>query len=270
MRTLPDTLIPIRMAVEREERRTPDYSWRCDNRGPNSQLILQWTIEGWGMFCDGNQWTRVGPESVFLAKVPGPASYLYPAEGKQPWVFRWVTLLGSLATELFGSLIAAYGSVLPLPSHSVPGVLLLRLIRSSARNAPVDAFQASQQVYQFYTEWLRQLAGPEQGRGDLVGEVIRLCGKDWQRSMAVKELAHEFGISREHFTRLFLAQTGMAPGEFLRGLRVREAMGMLRRSGVTIAEVARRCGFRSAAHMQKVFVRHTGRPPGHYRIDEGE
>jgi AraC-like DNA-binding protein len=63
--------------------------------------------------------------------------------------------------------------------------------------------------------------------------------------------------------RSFKRATGFTPHEYLVDLRVREAMGLLRR-GQPSTRVAMDLGFADQAHFCRQFKRLVGVPPGRY------
>ena len=81
------------------------------------------------------------------------------------------------------------------------------------------------------------------------------------------------GYSRNHFRSLFKACVGMAPVEYLRRLRMEYAKQNLRRSRglLSVAEIARMCGFSDPYYFSRVFTRYEGvSPRGYLRSLERE
>ncbi|MGW2511105.1 helix-turn-helix domain-containing protein [Streptomyces scopuliridis] len=77
-------------------------------------------------------------------------------------------------------------------------------------------------------------------------------------------VAARIGISERHLSRVFAAQNTTVP-RFVRGLRLDRAHRMLvtadGRERLTVAEVARRCGFTSASRFSNSFVKRFGIRP---------
>jgi AraC family transcriptional regulator len=75
-------------------------------------------------------------------------------------------------------------------------------------------------------------------------------------------LAH---MSVDHFVRAFRAATGKTPHRFVLDQRLTRAAAMLKAQGASIADIARACGFRSAAHFSVKFRARLGVTPSQYR-----
>ncbi|CAN5522701.1 GlxA family transcriptional regulator [soil metagenome] len=82
---------------------------------------------------------------------------------------------------------------------------------------------------------------------------------------SVPALAARASMSARHFTRVFSAQVGEAPGQYVERVRTEAARRALEDSGDTVAVVARRCGFGSAETLRRTFVKRLGISPDQYR-----
>ncbi|MEM8902613.1 MAG: helix-turn-helix domain-containing protein [Actinomycetota bacterium] len=81
--------------------------------------------------------------------------------------------------------------------------------------------------------------------------------------MELGDWAPRVGASERTLRRLFAEQTGMSFRAWRSQLRVHTAMRLLG-DGVPVAEVARRCGYRSREALDKTFTAHTGITPAQY------
>ena len=84
-------------------------------------------------------------------------------------------------------------------------------------------------------------------------------------NMSLHNLAALAHMSPDHFLRAFRAATGKTPHRFVLDRRLERAAALLRAEGAAIAEVARACGFRSAAHFSVKFHARFGVTPSQYR-----
>jgi transcriptional regulator GlxA family with amidase domain len=80
-----------------------------------------------------------------------------------------------------------------------------------------------------------------------------------------QQLADRFGVSREHFTRVFSERTGLPPARYLANARAQRAVRLLRGTGLTVEAIARQVGVRDAAALGRLLRRETGKPPTAWR-----
>ncbi len=79
--------------------------------------------------------------------------------------------------------------------------------------------------------------------------------------LCVAEIARHAGISERHLRSLFARVLHDSPIDYVRGLRVRHALQLLRSTDLSIKEVSYRCGFRSSQYFSRTFKRLYGYSP---------
>ena len=82
---------------------------------------------------------------------------------------------------------------------------------------------------------------------------------------SIDELARRAAMSPRHFTRVFTAEVGEAPGQYVERIRTEAARRQLEETDDTVVAIAGRCGFGTAETMRRNFLRRVGIPPDQYR-----
>ncbi|MBN1117897.1 MAG: response regulator [Bacteroidales bacterium] len=82
----------------------------------------------------------------------------------------------------------------------------------------------------------------------------------------VENLAFEMNLSRSNVYRKIKALTGKSAVEFIRDIRLKEALNLMECSNCSIAEIAYQTGFTSPSYFTKMFKRKYGKPPSDYLI----
>lgn len=85
------------------------------------------------------------------------------------------------------------------------------------------------------------------------------------RRWTVQQLAERVHVSERHLRRLFHAEIGMGPRDFIQGAVLELAQRLLSDSDAQVAEVARRCGYGSSAAFIRRFEARLGVSPSAYR-----
>lgn len=78
----------------------------------------------------------------------------------------------------------------------------------------------------------------------------------------VEVLAKEVGMSRSHLHRKLKLLNGQSISQFIRVIRLEEAMKLLEADAATASEIAYRVGFNSSSYFHKCFLEHYGYQPG--------
>ncbi len=96
---------------------------------------------------------------------------------------------------------------------------------------------------------------------NLVKECISLA-RLRPESVTVAGLAAGCSFSVRNLERLFKTLVGMSPKYFIRVSRFQKALGLLRRGGLELADLAQACGYYDQAHFTNEFRRFSGLTPG--------
>jgi AraC family transcriptional regulator len=101
-------------------------------------------------------------------------------------------------------------------------------------------------------------------------EAVSNLRRQWSQlplpRVGVAELATAAHVSRGYLNRLFREAFGMSASVALEHLRCSRAEALLTRTDLTIAAIARQCGYADLAHFSHRFSSIHGMPPSRYRI----
>lgn len=81
------------------------------------------------------------------------------------------------------------------------------------------------------------------------------------------EVASAANLSPFHLIRVFKAETGRTPHDYLVDLRIARARELLAGDNFTIKEIACRCGFQEPGSFSRIFRQKVGASPREYRLD---
>jgi AraC family transcriptional regulator of arabinose operon len=82
---------------------------------------------------------------------------------------------------------------------------------------------------------------------------------------ALAGAARAAAVTPQHLIRLFSAHYATTPGRYLWRLRVERGAGLLTASGLTVAEIADRCGFKNPFHFSRLLRKMQGLSPRQLR-----
>ncbi|CAN5620725.1 helix-turn-helix domain-containing protein [soil metagenome] len=100
---------------------------------------------------------------------------------------------------------------------------------------------------------------------DPLGPLLAWMVQHLDEALTVDELARRVDLSPRTFARRFGEATGTTPLRWLLGQRVALARRLLETTDLAVEEVARRCGYSSAAGLRVHFQREVGTAPAAYR-----
>lgn len=104
----------------------------------------------------------------------------------------------------------------------------------------------------------------------LVADAVLAIRQNYAGLYGVEELSAQLGVSKSHLVRVFSAEMGVGPGQYLTGVRLDAAKALLARRDYPLEVVATLCGFSGANYLCKVFKKHTGQTPRRFpRAERG-
>ncbi len=86
-----------------------------------------------------------------------------------------------------------------------------------------------------------------------------------RQKISVGEIAQQVNMSPSHFNRLFKAETGMSPAQYLFDIRMEKAKKLLLAGHKPIVDIAVECGFGSSAYFAERFFKKFKMTPSEYR-----
>ena len=95
--------------------------------------------------------------------------------------------------------------------------------------------------------------------------VLDLIESDLAEDLSLSTLANAAGLSEYHFLRMFKQSTGVTPHQYVISQRIERAKELLKRTDMTITEIAYLLGFSTPAHFTHHFRRKTGVTPSELR-----
>jgi YesN/AraC family two-component response regulator len=111
-------------------------------------------------------------------------------------------------------------------------------------------------------------ASSEQAHGHsekaVMQRIIENLRRDHTTRLSISELAHECGMSRFSFSRLFRSSFGCSCREYVMRLRIETACKMLELPHPSVTHVAFTAGFTDASYFARMFRRHMRKSPIEY------
>ncbi len=126
-------------------------------------------------------------------------------------------------------------------------------------------------ISHFYAifSWLATLV-EDKGKKQIQDQRIALAKEYLDRNfansaLAISDAASSANLSQRRLNELFLEKYHETPGRYLLRVRMRKAAELLRRTQLSVSEIAVLAGYANASYFIRVFHREMGLPPAAYR-----
>lgn len=103
------------------------------------------------------------------------------------------------------------------------------------------------------------------GYNKLSKRVIAFLTAHYPENLSLDDISAGVGVTKNYLCNAFKLNTGITIVDCLNMIRIRKAAEQIVYSDLPLTEVAQMCGYVSASHFNRVFMRYVGMPPGQCR-----
>ncbi|MDA9526472.1 cupin [Bradyrhizobium sp. CCBAU 11434] len=183
----------------------------------------------------------------------------------------------TVSRPMFGSVLELLPPVLLLKPAADGGwleAILRRMISESALERPGQIVALSRLTEVLFVEVLRSwISSLSPGQGGWLGAIsdphigpaLKQIHENPERPWTLNDLGRRVGLGRSAFSARFTRLVGQSMQRYVIERRMSKAAFLLETSDESIARIASRVGYETAAAFSKLFHRHHGASPGRYR-----
>ena len=241
------------------------YWFENATRSPTGVIVVQATLAGTIVYRDDADERPVEPGQIVIFAWGERSAYGLTQTRSEPYICEWINLDGAGLREHLDALRQRHGSVLDTTTDST---LLdeLRTVGATARpDARVTATTAAATVHHFVMRLIEHAERRHVAALTPVEQAVEQMLRQPLAPWSLKELADHFGVSREHFSRVFRARTGRTPAAFQNRARLNRALALLRQTDLSMQAIAQQTGFASLHTMARHVRTATGQAPSALR-----
>jgi transcriptional regulator GlxA family with amidase domain len=161
-----------------------------------------------------------------------------------------------------------YGQIYQIPrnAHVIETLFSYENSESSTRFvSPFEGMRLVTDILAGLGEYAIQGANNPHIPSRLIKQVQEYMHHNLDKIFSMDELAAEYGVSREHLSRVFHEQIGEPPSIYLAKRRIEQACRLLISSNLSCKEIAAMTGYESAASFNRTFKRLVKMTPGELR-----
>ncbi len=183
---------------------------------------------------------------------------------RTPWSIQWIGLYGK-TVEKYMDLLSIDGScpALTVTEYYEMERILDDLYQLIGERNEYSKCRQIALIYQFFSLLLRNSS--RKTVIDIPESVKRIIDYNFDKNMAVKDIASMLYISPEHLTRQFAEKYKISPKEYLIEKRIESAKRLLRESAATVMEISNSVGYSDQLYFSRLFKKKTGVSPTEYR-----
>ena len=200
---------------------------------------------------------------IALIDCYAPHAYRFDCDAE----VSWLHFDGSLARRYYDLITASQGNVIT-PANSYPVNHGIEKMISLFRNSkPLKEAEASETITRMLDGLLntRTYTGSQSSHSTVVGNALAYINERFSEPLTLEMIASNSGLSPFHFSRIFSAETGFTPHQYLIATRINSAKFLLKLPDIPIKEIAFGSGFNSESSFCSTFRKWEHMTPGEYR-----
>ncbi len=133
------------------------------------------------------------------------------------------------------------------------------------KNTPWRDASVKALVYQIISALIAAQDAPSPNQKKLAPALSYLHAHYTDADFSVELLAKKTGVSRRYFEKLFFAEKGTTPRDYVIELKMSLARELLLNEKLSVSDVACELGYADVYHFSKIFKQKVGKTPGEYK-----
>ena len=140
----------------------------------------------------------------------------------------------------------------------------------AAINGASHAGAVQRYVYQLIDDLTQNSAASQNSAEKIVKWAQNYMEDNYYQDITLEQVAKVFYVSEGYMCRIFKKYTGKRYIAYLTDIRMKKAKELLVSGKFTIAEVARKTGFKDASYFSTVFKKYYAYPPSKLLVQSGD
>lgn len=231
---------------------------------PIDYWVIHYCVEGEGYFS-----TPSFPERKITAGdffiIPSNCKNVYYPNRENPWHYRWVGFSGKRVDQCFSKLNLDKGHC--VISHSFDhriDVLFQDIYESFKQENHFRTMASSFILFDTIDRVNLKVQDYSQSE-QLFKNILNYIDENMSENLSVNQISEANSIDRTYLYKLFQSYKGIGPSEYIQDLKLQKACSLLRKSSLTITEIAYETGFSSSSYFSKFFHSKLNISPSTYR-----
>jgi AraC family transcriptional regulator of arabinose operon len=239
----------------------------CYGPAMRNAYLVHFVTSGKGTYIARNNTFHVSANQAFIIYPNEITTYI--ADEVEPWEYCFFSFNGEMVEELIERTGFADGNmVISMDDGGLADLIIETANRILSEPQPnTDIYAISQlfciiKILMDHAESRTEFEAPTK---DYVQHAINYIQFNYASPMTIAGLAEMLSINRSYFYRIFKAEIGISPIEYLNNYRIDQAKKMLLESTMPISQIAMATGFNTFSSFYRLFSLKYGHSPREYR-----
>lgn len=232
---------------------------------PIDYWVIHYCLDGEGYFQVREKQTHIHAGDIFM--IPPHARNKYYPEPKNPWIYQWIGLRGSLVQPILEKCgLTPEEHVLHHKVDLKLQTMYEQVFDNFHKEHELKAVGITFQLLDYIRNNVYNRKKDHLTSGELYFEAaVNYINKNYAGNIAISDIADAVSIDRTYVFKLFQKFTNMSPSQYLQTYRLDKACVLLRKSSLSVTDIAYAVGFQQSPYFSKLFTQYKGVTPSKYR-----
>lgn len=242
-----------------------EEAFMTDNSSGRQDIYLMYLAQGTLPVQAAGKEYALSPGSMFF--FPPERPFRYGRQAGDTLCYYWAHFTGGGAEQMLEGYGLDLGVVYQPGSREEVAEDFRMLFRCFYSKGPLSDAEAAGTLAALLARLARRVAQRNQeGPGPWrIRKSLDYIYRNYAQPIRLKELADMEHLSPSRYSAVFRACMCVSPQEFLIGLRIQNAADLMRRTDLSVSQVAQAVGYGDPLYFSGLFRRRMGLPPSRYR-----
>jgi AraC-like DNA-binding protein len=247
-----------------------------------NHYIFHYVISGSGLLHAGDQ---TGQTKDYMIKqnegfllFPNQIS-TYIADNEHPWEYVWVEFDGLKVKETLETIGISKDKPLYRSQLTEMRENMVKELLYIVHNKDESSMHLMGHLYLFFDYFTRSATSKNTSQKYInkqksnyfyITEAINFIEQNYQNDISVEMIAGNCGLNRSYFGKIFKAEFGKTPQEFLMQYRMAKATELLKRTEMSIGDIGKAVGYPDQLHFSRAFKNTYDISPRQWRNKYGQ
>lgn len=227
--------------------------------------VIHYCIDGEGYFQVKDHQTHIHAGDIFM--IPPYTRNKYYPKAENPWTYQWIGMKGTLARQFLEECgLTPESHVLHHKIDLKLQTMFEQVFDNFHEKHRLKAFGITFQLLDYIKNNVYNSTSDSLTSGELYYHAaLNYISKNYTNNITISDIATAANIDRTYLFKLFQKFTGKSPSQYLQNFRLDNASVLLRKSSLSVTDIAYMVGFQQSSYFSKMFTQYKGVTPSEYR-----
>ena len=239
----------------------------CYGPAVRNAYLIHFVTSGKGVYIARNNTYHLSANQAFIIYPNEITTYI--ADEQEPWEYCFFSFSGTMAEELIERTGFADGNmVITLDDDTLAGLIeetANTLLNEPQKNSDMYAISQLFCMFKLLMDHAESKNASKIPTKDHVQHAIDYIQMNYASPLNINGIADILSINRSYLYRIFKAEMGVSPIEYLNNYRIDQSKKLLIESEMPISQIAMATGFSTFSSFYRLFIIRYGHSPREYR-----